>query len=52
VVQLFTPDRDPEFGDWLLDAIGASLGLLIAELGLRLQRRLRPLGLRPKKPPG
>jgi hypothetical protein len=52
VVQLFTPDRDPEFGDWLVDAIGASLGLLIAELGLRLQRRLRPLGLRPKKPPG
>ena len=50
VVQLFTPDRDPEFGDWLVDAIGASLGLLIAELGLRLQRRLRPLGLRPKGP--
>jgi hypothetical protein len=48
VVQLFTPDRDPEFGDWLVDAIGASTGLLIAELGLRLQRRFRPLGLRPK----
>jgi VanZ family protein len=50
VVQLFTPDRDPEFGDWLVDAIGASLGLLIAELGLRLQRRLRPLELHPKRP--
>jgi hypothetical protein len=47
IVQLFTPDRDPELGDWLVDAIGASLGLLIAEIGLRLQRR--PLGLPPKK---
>jgi hypothetical protein len=50
IVQLFTPDRDPELGDWLVDAIGASLGLLVAEIGLRLQRRLRPLGPGPKRP--
>jgi hypothetical protein len=50
VVQLFTPDRDPELGDWLVDAIGASLGLAAAELGLRVQSRLRPLKLRPKRP--
>jgi hypothetical protein len=50
VVQLFTPDRDPELGDWLVDAIGASLGLALAELGLRVQSRLRPLELRPKRP--
>jgi hypothetical protein len=50
IVQLFTPDRDPELGDWLVDAIGASLGLLVAESGLRLQRRVRPSGLSPKRP--
>ena len=40
VLQLFTPDRDPQAGDWLMDATGATAGLLLAELGLRLQRRL------------
>jgi VanZ family protein len=40
VLQLFTPDRDPEAGDWLMDALGTTAGLLLAELGLWLQRRL------------
>jgi hypothetical protein len=40
VLQLFTADRDPEAADWLMDATGATAGLLLAELGLRLQRRL------------
>ncbi len=40
VLQLFTPDREPEAGDWLMDALGSSAGLLLAELGLLVQRRL------------
>jgi VanZ family protein len=40
VLQLFTADRDPEAADWLMDATGATAGLLLAELGLWLQRRL------------
>jgi hypothetical protein len=40
VLQLFTPDRDPEAGDWLMDALGASAGLVVAELGFLVQRRL------------
>jgi len=40
VLQLFTPDREPEAGDWLIDATGTTAGLLLAELGLWLQRRL------------
>jgi len=40
VLQLFTPDRDPQAGDWLMDAAGTTAGLLLAELGLWLKRRL------------
>jgi VanZ like family len=38
VLQLFTPDRDPQVGDWLMDATGAFAGLLLGELALLLQR--------------
>ena len=41
VLQLFTPDRDPEAGDWLIDATGTTAGLLLAEL--------RPLAAAPAR---
>ena len=40
ILQLFTPDRDPQAGDWLMDALGIGGGLLLAELALALRRRL------------
>jgi hypothetical protein len=40
VLQLFTPDRDPQAADWLADVAGISAGLALAELGLLVQRRL------------
>jgi hypothetical protein len=46
VLQLFTADRDASLGDWLADAIGASLGLAIAEVGLRVERAIEE----PRKP--
>ncbi len=49
VLQLFTPDRDPLVGDWLMAALGAALGLGAAELGLWLQRRFGPAAT-PRKP--
>jgi len=42
ILQLFTPDRDAQAGDWLMDALGISAGLLLAELVLALRRRLAP----------
>ena len=38
VLQIFTPDRDPTAADWLADSIGAGLGLVLAEGGLKLDR--------------
>jgi hypothetical protein len=40
VLQLFTPDRDPQAADWLADVAGIGAGLALAELGLLVQRRL------------
>ncbi len=40
VLQLLTPDRAPAAGDWLIAAIGSTLGLGLAEIGLLIQRRL------------
>jgi hypothetical protein len=40
VLQLMTPDRDPEAGDWAMDALGVALGLAVAELGWKVQRWL------------
>lgn len=40
VLQLFTADRDASLGDWVADAIGASLGLALAEIGLRVERAI------------
>jgi hypothetical protein len=40
VLQLLTPDRAPAAGDWLIAAIGSSLGLALGELGLWIRRRL------------
>ena len=57
VLQLFTPDRDPQVGDWLMDATGATAGLLLAEFGLLLQRlheaarRQRHATPDPERPP-
>ena len=42
VLQLFTPDRDAQAGDWLMDALGSTGGLSVAEVGLGMQRRLAP----------
>ena len=42
VLQLFTPDRDAQAGDWLMDALGSTGGLIVAEVGLGMQRRLAP----------
>jgi hypothetical protein len=42
VLQLFTPDRDAQAGDWLMDALGSTGGLLVAEFGLGMRRRLAP----------
>jgi hypothetical protein len=49
VLQLFTPDRNPQAGDWLMDALGIALGLGAAELGLLLRRRFGPTAA-PRKP--
>lgn len=45
-LQLLTADRTPSARDWFADAMGAAIGLALAELGFWLERRLRP----PKKP--
>jgi hypothetical protein len=49
VLQLLVVDRTPQASDWLADATGACLGLLLAEVGLRLERHLEPP---PKPRPG
>jgi hypothetical protein len=40
VLALFTPDRSPEAGGWLVGAVGTVVGLALAEIGLLIQRRL------------
>ena len=40
VLQLLRPDRSPEAGDWLIAAIGTTVGLALAETGLLIQRRM------------
>jgi hypothetical protein len=46
VLQLFTPDRDAQAGDWLMDALGSTAGLVVAEVTLGLRRRLAPTKLK------
>ncbi len=41
VMQLFTADRRADAGDWIADAAGAMAGLILAEVALMLDRRLR-----------
>ena len=51
VLQLFTTDRSPEAGDWLVDAIGTALGLALAEIGLLIQRRIERARNATRPPP-
>jgi len=46
VLQLLTVDRAPSTSDWLADVAGITLGLALAEIGLIIERLLRP----PRKP--
>ena len=52
VLQLLTPDRSPEAGDWLIAAIGTTLGLALAETGLLIRRRLERARKARPPPPG
>jgi VanZ family protein len=51
VLQLLTPDRSPEAGDWLIAAIGTTLGLALAETGLLIRRRLQRARKAARPPP-
>ncbi len=51
VLQLLTPDRSPAAGDWLIAAIGSTLGLALAEIGLWLQYRLERARKAERPPP-
>ena len=51
VLQLLTPDRSPEAGDWLIAAIGSTLGLALAEIGLLIHRRLERARKAPRSLP-
>lgn len=51
VLQLMTPDRDAEAGDWAMDALGTALGLAVAELGWRVQRWLDAARKRRRRKP-
>jgi VanZ family protein len=37
VLQLFVPNRDGEWGDWLADAVGIGIGALLAVAWLRVR---------------
>ena len=51
VLQLLTPDRSPEAGDWLIAAIGTTVGLALAETGLWIQRRVERARKAARPPP-
>ncbi len=51
VLQLLTPDRSPEAGDWLIAAIGTTLGLALAETGLLIRRRMQRARKAARLPP-
>lgn len=40
--QSFIPGRNPEFGDWLADTVGALIAVLVAARLLGRRRTLRP----------
>lgn len=42
VLQLLTVDRSPSGRDWLADLVGVMIGLTLAEIGLVVERLLRP----------
>jgi hypothetical protein len=51
VLDLFTRDRSPEAGGWLVSAVGTVVGLALAEIGLFIQRRLQRARKMARPPP-